>query len=572
MKRSANMMELCTGIGVEDAKVKKIFKRLKIPGTANLLQKDRFKSMFDCVSVSRLNDVDVPVLDVSKFLDHIEVKQPKLFQHLVSCLCPERLNTATGLVYIDEVTPGNVIAPDNARKSYLLYFTWLPLAHLRQDVFWFTVSVIRHDELQQLQHGLPQYVSHVLSFMKDSVFDVCRMKQSCLITNELYLVADEGALKLATDGKGASGMRPCLKCDVVSKARQGLDGFVSICEDDHTKFELSTDEYVLEIMQFLGELSAGPQSRLREYQTTAGFNYNCAVWFLQEDLRQLLPWQNITYDSMHCYFSNGICCQEIGYFYTACLASHVVSRQDFLNFVNRWWLPCFGSTRSAGLKRLVNEKLLKANSDYRGDASQTIELCSLMGHFAETCCHHDVLQAEVKSFLALVDVVNLVLQSKIDFSCAEAEGLANLQSIHMQLFKAAYPDCSRPKHHFQFHLEGQIKKAQCHVDCFPMERKNKMFKQMAPSIQRLSGFSQSCLFRLLERDLDRMKEQSVTPALIQPKNSRAPIDMNGLKCLQGTAIKCLDRKYETGQFILLNPTAAYRITACLQEFLGYILI
>lgn len=279
MKRSANMMELCTGIGVEDAKVKKIFKRLKIPGTANLLQKDRFKSMFDCVSVSRLNDVDVPVLDVSKFLDHIEVKQPKLFQHLVSCLCPERLNTATGLVYIDEVTPGNVIAPDNARKSYLLYFTWLPLAHLRQDVFWFTVSVIRHDELQQLQHGLPQYVSHVLSFMKDSVFDVCRMKQSCLITNELYLVADEGALKLATDGKGASGMRPCLKCEVASKARQGLDGFVSICEDDHTKFELSTDEYVLEIMQFLGELSAGPQSRLREYQTTAGFNYNCAVFF-----------------------------------------------------------------------------------------------------------------------------------------------------------------------------------------------------------------------------------------------------------------------------------------------------
>ena len=38
MKRSANMMELCNGIGIQDAHMKKIFKRLQIPGAANLLQ------------------------------------------------------------------------------------------------------------------------------------------------------------------------------------------------------------------------------------------------------------------------------------------------------------------------------------------------------------------------------------------------------------------------------------------------------------------------------------------------------------------------------------------------------
>ena len=34
------------------------------------------------------------------------------------------------------------------------------------------------------------------------------------------------------------------------------------------------------------------------------------------------------------YFSNGICCQEIGNFYTACLASKRVSRQHILDFID----------------------------------------------------------------------------------------------------------------------------------------------------------------------------------------------------------------------------------------------
>ena len=91
-------------------------------------------------------------------------------------------------------------------------------------------------------------------------------------------------------------------------------------------------------MQFLEDLSRGPPSRLKEYQTITGFNHNPHVWFLQEDLRRLLPWENITYDSMHCFFSNGICCQEIGNFYTACLACQRVSRQHILDFIDIGWL------------------------------------------------------------------------------------------------------------------------------------------------------------------------------------------------------------------------------------------
>ena len=200
---------------------------------------------------------------------------------------------------------------------------------------------------------------------------------------------------------------------------------------------------------------------------------------------------------MHCYFSNDICCQEIGNFYTKCLASQRVSRQHILDIMELGWLPCFASSADGFVLNLLNEKLLKTNADYRGDAAQTIGLFSLLGHFAETVVPADVLQAEVKSYLALVDVVNVILQSKSDFSCAR--GLSALQSKHVELFTAAYPDCCRPKHHFPFHMERQIEKTQCHIDCLPMERKNKYFKQLASQIQRLTGFSTSCLLRLVEK-------------------------------------------------------------------------
>lgn len=180
---------------------------------------------------------------------------------------------------------------------------------------------------------------------------------------------------------------------------------------------------------------------------------------------------------------------------------------------------------------------------------------SLLAHFAETVVPANVLQAEVKSYLALLDVVNVILQSKIDVSCAQ--GISALQSKHVELFTAAYPDCCRPKHHFPFRMERQIEHTQCHIDCFPMERKNKYFNRLAPNIQRLTGFSTSCLLRMVERDLDRWGELDWTDKLVQPKSMRKPLDMNGITCIRGTAIKSLDWTFEIGQFLWLDDTVAY---------------
>ena len=74
---------------------------------------------------------------------------------------------------MDEVTPGNVIAPDNRRKSYLVYFAWLPLSLLRRDLLWLPVSVARHDSLQKLSGGLPRFFNHCLQRLQPTAFSAC---------------------------------------------------------------------------------------------------------------------------------------------------------------------------------------------------------------------------------------------------------------------------------------------------------------------------------------------------------------------------------------------------------------
>ena len=48
----------------------------------------------------------------------------------------------------------------------------------------------------------------LISFLKETVLDGCRIAMGFLQTTELFLVADEGALKLSTDIRAQAGCDP----------------------------------------------------------------------------------------------------------------------------------------------------------------------------------------------------------------------------------------------------------------------------------------------------------------------------------------------------------------------------
>ena len=52
------------------------------------------------------------------------------------------------VLYVDELVPGNVLRPDNSRKSYIWYWSFMEFeSHLRQEFVWLVAGVLRHSIL-----------------------------------------------------------------------------------------------------------------------------------------------------------------------------------------------------------------------------------------------------------------------------------------------------------------------------------------------------------------------------------------------------------------------------------------
>ena len=114
---------------------------------------------------------------------------------------------------------------------------------------------------------------------------------------------------------------------------------------------------------------------------------------------------------MHIYWSNGVVGQELSLFFSAATDKAGLRREHLEDFLTSGWKPasCIGgASTTAALKNLVSSKLLKTECDYRGDANQCLELCSLLAFYAEHVLSPvcPAIHAEVTSLLALTDCCN----------------------------------------------------------------------------------------------------------------------------------------------------------------------
>ena len=74
--------------------------------------------------------------------------------------------TLSILLYSDEIVPGNVIAPDNRRKSWALYWSMWELGSqaLHNENAWLTGFTLRTDTVDQIEGGLSATTRRFLQF------------------------------------------------------------------------------------------------------------------------------------------------------------------------------------------------------------------------------------------------------------------------------------------------------------------------------------------------------------------------------------------------------------------------
>ena len=122
------------------------------------------------------------------------------------------------VLYADEITPGNIAKPDNARKALGIYFTLKDFgpSAVQHVGAWLPFCVIRTGEHRKISGG----VSTVVRFLLRSTFITeggGSRGARCGVLGTVYLrfsnlVADGDAIRLITQSFASKALLPCIGC------------------------------------------------------------------------------------------------------------------------------------------------------------------------------------------------------------------------------------------------------------------------------------------------------------------------------------------------------------------------
>ena len=348
-------------------------------------------------------------------------------------------------LYQDDLTPGNVLRPDNRRKSTAFYFSFMEFgSQLRNEAAWLTVALLRNESTKRFPGGLSEATATLLlQFFSGSVnfhegvrvqLPACggpaaAAAAATAVTIHARLgnmVADEKAHKEAWSVKGSSGLKPCLCCKNILMKRTDLDiaddGYWhTICEADARKFDLvsSADLWLLtDTLRAQEPLIS--KARHEDLQIVYGITWAPTGILANLWLRSFVrPIEVHTWDSMHIYLQ-GVAGQEIAYLLAALRSSGGIGFEACQRLARAdWKRPRFAVKSTTSLRSFFSparEQAMARADAFKGMASEVLNILPLLRHVVELVAPSlPSLEDEVASFRLLFDIVSLIQKT---FRCA----------------------------------------------------------------------------------------------------------------------------------------------------------
>ena len=387
---------------------------------------------------------------------------------------------------------------------------------------------------------------------------------SLVVLKSVLLLGDHDGLRSLTGAKGASGLKPCLKCCNVLALNRSARNHCDISEPDISKCQFQTQEKFQDILSYLRVCRT--KKDLAEAETLTGWNLDAVSHscLTSPDLSGWVDLDSLYFDVMHQYWSCGMIAAELGLWYTA-LEKAGVRLQQIRSWVSLGWKTT--STSRSNPLRLFDDKLWHVNRDYRGDAATCSAALPLCFGFGEEMLRGNFtgLQNELNSLRSLYSVVLWIQWTKQDVS--HVSNLQPLQKEHMTNFAHAYSrSACRPKMHYALHTETQCRKWSRLIDTFVCERKHRTYKsQCGTTFKKLSVFSKGVLLHLASQDVrkatpvERFTGQLLGKAREDPATAQAVQISADSLFAKGLEYKCVS--YLQGQFLQASSTRAVEIHA-----------
>ena len=542
--------------------------------------KDMYGPAQDCLRAFKVDGLEVPYMSLAALLQ-AKCDSCAFYRRCLHRAASQHENKLRLIVYSDETHGGNVLAAPAARKVVLIYVAWLEFPILYWEQVWLTACVLKSTDAQSCAGGFASVLTGLLESYKQEAQDgmAIQMEDSCelIFIQDIILLSDHEGFRSALGCKGAAGLKPCLKClNVLSNGKaEGVVGHVDVCQNDISKFQSMSLDMVADVAARLEAEKV--QSKRNDLETLLGWKLST----LQRSVLlspQLSDWfgsmNNIQYDSMHDYWSNGIVAQELGLWYSNLCWYTKKDIQHVCSYVSFGWKPVKNSQaeNSGNPCHHFDGKLWKVGQDFRGDASACLLVLPLVVAYSEEMLRSTVPDMEpmLDSLQALYTVCVCLQRAKIDDN--HVRSLLNLQTKHMCKFQLAYTTKAvRPKMHFALHIQEQAERLGKWVDCFVCERKHRVYKNTCSRgvVASRETFARTSLLQLVSKEL----QESLRADVLQPQllgkmcsaDTLSSVLPAGKPIVISTSAEVHGVLHGRGEFLLLSPTCVVEIQAAVQQ-------
>ena len=460
------------------------------------------------------------------------------------------------IMYYDEVTPGNLLRLDNARKFWAVYCSCLDFGEaLQQSDAWLPIGMLRTAQSKLLAGNFAAAFAGLIRSLDplETATVVLPTAGPRLIRATVHNhLGDEAALKRGLDVKGSAGTLPCIKCRNVmySRAVAAADDYIiTIACGSPTRFDLQRDEDVWSLADRLARQAGRVTKRvLAEEEQVAGINYNPrSVLFDGLCRERLRPIGTLTYDSMHIWFSGGIANEEL-----LLLMGKLNSIGVSWEMVGRWFRSSFQyptqqKRKMVPLHRCFHQTRMKASrnsGEFKAQASEVLALVPMLNYFVlcvvEPLPAADSIRDALDSFHRLAEVVALLQRAKRVPDAPQV--VVKLREVIMSHF-AAYVRAHgaggiKWKRHAAFHIPDQVARDGRLIDSFPMERKHQLPKGCAAPILNTAAFERTVLLKTVQAQLHglRSRPTAFDDGLVGKHTSLSGVDVALALHWQGTTV------------------------------------
>jgi len=419
------------------------------------------------------------------------------------------------IMYSDEVTPGNVIAPVNNRKFQAIYWSFMELgcnALSREDA-WFTVCIEFSAWVNGMHAGISQVFAKIIkrffqpdgfNFAKNGILlDIDHDEVDVRIWAKLGgILQDGGAHKYTWHLRGDGASKFCVLCKNLFTAESNVvdeDGSNLLrcnCIDlgELVPEKGSTLRTNARYLAAQADILGPSTKKFTELQQALGLTYHKHALLLDHELDDVFdPCETYQHDSMHGLYVDGAVNLCI-YLLFEMFVKRMPVYTTFGEFVSRWTWPARAHANSGShLAEIFSdaraEKHRKAQH-IKCQASDLLALMGLLAHFCRTVLtsaaqgDDDCLNA-CAAILALVYVCELIALTAR--STVQPEKLLGAVHRFLLLFVTAFGyEWLTPKLHWMLHYAEALAKNRRLFNCFCLERKHRMPKGYAEHIKNVT--------------------------------------------------------------------------------------